>query len=126
MIKKIFIFPFLCFALLGCGNTDLIEQTIDTGNNTKYNLAKNYVLSYANAVVSEYTNYKYNVLLNNDYIVNDGLIVNVDGFDVKLNVNGYDDISCSNVMIIDDSVKLSDCYIYGFTFIYENGNVIQK
>lgn len=126
MIKRFVFLCFLCLFFVGCGEKDLIDETIDTGNVTKFNLAKNYVLSYGKSIYNSYSSYKYNVLLDNEYSVSDGISVNIDGENVILDVTGFDDISCSSVMIINDSVKLDDCYIYGFTFMYEDGKAIEK
>lgn len=126
MIKKLINIFIFCLIFTGCGKDDLINQAVETGNTTKFNLAKNYVISYGKAIDNAYANYQYNKALDNDYIVSNGILVNIEGIEVALDVGGYDDIRCSSVMITSGSVKLDNCYIYGFNFMYENGKAIEK
>lgn len=126
MIKRLISIFIFCLIFTGCGEKDIIDQAIETGNTTKFNLAKNYVISYGKTIDNAYVNYKYNKALGNDYVVSDGILVDVDGAEVILNVSGFNDINCSSIVITNGRVKLDNCYIYGFNFMYENGKAIEK
>ena len=122
MMKKFFLLGVVLF-LCGC---EVIDDGIKDIQSTKYGLAKNSVSSFANSVKAAYTEYRYASVLG-EYVSDDNSVpVSIDGTIVNLNVKNYDDdISCSSISVINGSVKLDGCLIYGYEFKYD-GEPIQK
>lgn len=121
-MKKFILFLFL-FLLCGCGTVD---EGIDDIKSTKLGLAKNSVSGYANAVKAAYTEYLYSSAMGTYEVLENSTVVNVDGSLVNLNVKYYDDnLVCSDINVINGSVKLGSCLIYDYEFMYD-GQVIQK
>ena len=122
IVRKFFLLGVL---LLLCG-CSFVDDGIRDMNSTKYGLAKNSVSGYANAVKVAYTDYQYASALGTYEVLDGSTVVNVDGVDVNLNVKYYgDDVSCSSISVVDGSVKLDGCLIYGYEFKYD-GEAIQK
>ncbi len=121
-MKKFFLVGFILL-LCGCG---VVQDTIDDVSSTKYGLAKNSVSGYANAVMVSYTDYQYASAMGNFEASDDGVPVNIDGNVVNLKIKYYgDNVVCSNISVVNGSVKLDDCSVYGYTFSYD-GEVIDK
>lgn len=111
------------FLLCGC---DIIGEGIEVSNNTKYSLAKNSIYKYVEGIKASYTNYQYSSMLG-EYNNNDGITVVVDGKTLVLNTNYTgDEIICDGVFINSGKVELENCRIYGYSFDYINGNIVDK
>ena len=118
-MKKFFLLGAI-FLLCGCASKDI--DTVPSN----LSLAKNRVSGYAVSVMSAYSDYKYKSLKGEFVAPSDGTVVNIDGVDVVLNVNYYnDDVKCSSISIVNDAVKLDDCSVFEYTFMYD-GDPIQK
>lgn len=123
-MKKIIPFLLITATLCGCS---IINDTIKDMNSAKYGLAKNSVNGYAQAVKTAYTDYQYANALGTYTQNNDATLVTIDGKEVYLNITYYgDNITCSNISINNESVRLDNCKIYGYTFMYENGEAREK
>lgn len=109
-----------------CGCESIIDKGIDVSNNTKYSLAKNSIYKYVEGIKVAYTNYQYSSALS-EYNANDGVNVVVDGKTIKLDINYTgDEIVCDKTAINSGKIELNNCSIYGYTFDYVNGDVVDK
>ena len=124
---KKFVLVGLVFLLCGCNVVDdSVNDSVNDMKSTKYGLAKNIVSGYANAIKVAYTDYQYANALGNYEVKPDSIVVNIDGVDVNLNVKYYgENITCSSISVVNGSVKLDGCLIYGYEFKYD-GEAIQK
>lgn len=125
-MKKIFCL-LAVFFLCGCTSYDNVyEKTVDNINSTNYVMAKNSMFEYVKSIEIAYTEYQYGQITG-DYVVSDeSTLVNVDGVDIKLNVNSYSDlVKCSSIYIVNGKVKLNDCVVNGYKFSFD-GEVIDK
>lgn len=114
---------FLGIILVLCGCSIVDESVVDI-KSTKYGLAKNSVSGYANAVKVAYTDYQYASALGTYQTLEGSIPVNIDGVTVDLNVNYYgENVTCSSVSVVNGSVKLDGCMVYGYEFMYDGGAI---
>jgi len=124
---------FCLFMLCGCGTTKEIIEEIKEADETyeevneftNYNLAKKLVFNYARSIELAYTEYVYNSVID-EYKVTDGIKINVDGKEIIIKSYGYEDVSCLTHELNNNKLFLDDCVVFGYTFKYEDGVVIEK
>jgi hypothetical protein len=122
-IRKIFlIIPILML----CGCQSIIDDGITATKNTQYALAKNSIYKFIENLKAAYQEYQYESSLGT-YNSEGGITVFVNGTETKLRTNYVgDEITCNKISIDSGKIDLDSCEIYGYTFDYKDGKVIDK
>lgn len=120
--KVLLIIPI--FMLCGC------QSIIDDGKNavdtTKYALAKSSINKYIENLRSSYQEYQYESSLGT-YDSTGGIPVYVNGTEITLRTNYVgEEIICDKTSINNGKVELDNCSVYGYSFDYTNGKLVDK
>ena len=122
-LKKIFlIIPIIML----CGCQSVIDEGMKVTENTKYGLAKNSIYKLIENLKVSYQEYQYESSLGT-YNSEGGITVFINGTETKLKTNYVgDEITCNKISINNGKIDLDECEIYGYTFDYKDGKVIDK
>ena len=112
--------------LILCGCQNIIDDGITITNNTKNALARNSIYKYIENIKASYQEYQYESSLGT-YKEEGGITIYINGTETKLRTNYVgDEITCNKVSIDNGKVELDSCEIYGYTFDYQDGKLIEK
>ena len=108
---------FIILLLFGCSRNP-VWTTVDNTVDSKLFSARESVRGFADSVSMAYMNYLSGVV-GDTFVFVDGSLAGLD-----VNYSG-EEITCSNISIINGEVKLSDCLVFGYLFDYD-GDAIEK